>query len=173
VSQLTLYNAGNRAPPLRGEIVVGLRIGRHDVGPVPSPGGGPETRMLCRGAKRDAGSGDPAYSLPAATKDAPAMRPFPRKQDPTELANRLLTGCNPEPWGPRPSRSHPSASRRRNPLRFLPLHRATKDGAFASVDLLRTLRVPYLGGSEPPPWPCAALLALSIPFSGFMSFGSR
>jgi hypothetical protein len=40
VSQLTLYNAGNRAPPLPDEIVVGWRIGGDDVGPVRSPGGG-------------------------------------------------------------------------------------------------------------------------------------
>jgi len=138
VSQLTLYNAGSRAQPLPDEIFVGSRIGRHDVGPVPSPGGGPETRMLCRRAKRDAGSGDPAYSFPAATKDALAMRPFPRKQDPCGVFGQPLNRLQARPLGtatvpvapvgvsPTESPSLPST--------LSTLRRATQDGRAASTE---------------------------------------
>ncbi len=127
MSQLTLYNAASRAQPRRGESFVGLQMGGDDVGPVPSPGGGSgEKKEAVSGTNETPGQGTRPTVFLVATKNALAMRPFPRKRHPTEFSTRLLTGCNPDLWGPRPSRSHPSASRRRLPFvsfrgRFLPI----------------------------------------------------
>jgi hypothetical protein len=100
------------------------------------------TGRRVRGTKGDAGSGDPAYSLPVATKDAPAMRPFPRKQDATELAKRLLTGCNPNSCGSATVPVAPVGVPPTESLRFLPpsavLLRRTGPPSPRSAGLRRT-----------------------------------
>ena len=95
VSANSLQWAG-RAQPQRGEILVALRIGGDDVGPVPSPGGGSggQKGMPGQGTRPTVSPSPPRTRWPLAPTSASAFRPafrippWPRAAPPTREGER-------------------------------------------------------------------------------------